>query len=46
MQQAGRVSDKTGLFWLGELVEFSPTTKIFTNPSNKLTEGYITGRVG
>jgi phosphate transport system ATP-binding protein len=46
MQQAGRVSDLTGLFWLGELVEFSATTEIFTRPSEKLTEDYITGRMG
>jgi len=46
MQQAARVSDSTGLFWLGELVEFSPTTEIFTRPTEKLTEDYITGRTG
>jgi phosphate transport system ATP-binding protein len=46
MQQAGRVSDFTGLFWLGELVEFAPTTKIFTRPDQQLTEDYITGRMG
>jgi phosphate transport system ATP-binding protein len=46
MQQAARVSDKTGLFWLGELIEFSATDKIFTNPDHELTEGYITGRMG
>lgn len=46
MQQAGRVSDMTGLFWLGELVEYSPTTQIFTHPSQELTEAYITGRMG
>ena len=46
MQQAARVSDYTGLFWLGELVEFSPTERIFTNPEKELTENYITGRMG
>jgi len=46
MQQAARVSDTTGLFWLGELVEFSPTTDIFTRPKEELTEAYITGRMG
>lgn len=46
MQQAARVSDHTGLFWLGELVEFSPTQDIFTRPKKELTEAYITGRMG
>jgi phosphate transport system ATP-binding protein len=46
MQQAARVSDHTGLFWLGELVEFSQTTEIFTRPKEELTEAYITGRMG
>lgn len=46
MQQAARVSDKTGLFWLGRLVEYDDTTKIFTRPSQQLTEDYITGRFG
>jgi phosphate transport system ATP-binding protein len=46
MQQAARVSDSTGLFWLGELVEFSPTTEMFTRPQKELTEAYITGRMG
>jgi phosphate transport system ATP-binding protein len=46
MQQAARVSDQTGLFWLGELIEFNPTEKLFTNPDNELTEAYITGRMG
>jgi phosphate transport system ATP-binding protein len=46
MQQAARVSDYTGFFWLGELVEFSETDKIFTRPANQLTEDYITGRMG
>lgn len=46
MQQAARVSDFTGLFWLGELVEFSGTNDMFTNPKKELTEAYITGRMG
>ena len=46
MQQAGRVSDYTGLFWLGELVEFSPTNIMFTRPEKKISEDYITGRMG
>jgi phosphate transport system ATP-binding protein len=46
MQQAARVSDYTGLFWLGELVEFSPTQAMFTKPKQELTEAYITGRMG
>ena len=46
MQQAGRVSDNTGFFYLGRLIEFGPTSKIFTNPSEKRTEDYITGRFG
>jgi len=46
MQQAARVSDWTGLFWLGELVEFGLTKEIFTRPKEKRTEYYITGRVG
>ncbi len=46
MQQAARVSDITGLFWLGELVEFSPTNEIFMKPKQELTEAYITGRMG
>ena len=46
MQQAARVSDYTGLFWLGELVEFAPTTEMFTRPKKELTEAYITGRMG
>ncbi len=46
MQQAARVSDFTGLFWLGELVEFAATTEIFTRPKKELTEAYITGRMG
>jgi phosphate transport system ATP-binding protein len=46
MQQAARVSDETGLFWLGELIEFSDTEDIFTRPKHELTEDYITGRMG
>ncbi len=46
MQQAARVSDSTGLFWLGELVEFSPTSELFIHPKAELTEAYITGRMG
>ncbi|CAN5639242.1 phosphate ABC transporter ATP-binding protein PstB [soil metagenome] len=46
MQQAARVSDKTAFMYLGELIEFDRTETIFTNPSNKLTEEYITGRFG
>jgi phosphate transport system ATP-binding protein len=46
MQQAARVSDFTGFFWIGELVEFDVTKSIFTQPSQKLTEDYITGRAG
>ncbi len=46
MQQAARVSQRTGFFWLGRLVEFDQTETIFTHPSQKLTEDYITGRAG
>jgi len=46
MQQAARVSDSTGLFWLGEMVEFANTNDIFTRPKQELTEAYITGRMG
>lgn len=46
MQQAGRCSDQTAFFYLGKLIEFSKTEKIFTNPSQKQTEDYITGRFG
>src|SRR3954465_8171337 len=46
MQQAARVSDFTAFFWLGKLVEFERTDKIFTAPSEKLTEDYLTGRFG
>lgn len=46
MQQAARVSDYTAFLWLGQLIEFDRTEKIFTNPASKLTEDYITGRFG
>lgn len=46
MQQAARVSDHTGFFWLGKMVEFGATDKIFSTPSDPLTEAYITGRRG
>jgi phosphate transport system ATP-binding protein len=46
MQQAARIADFTGFFHLGELVEFAPTERIFTNPSEPRTEAYITGRFG
>lgn len=46
MQQAARVSDRTAFFYLGELIEYDKTAVIFTNPSNKQTENYITGRFG
>ena len=46
MQQAARVSDKTAFFYLGELIEYDDTDKIFTNPSKQATQNYITGRFG
>jgi phosphate transport system ATP-binding protein len=46
LQQAARVSDKTAFFWLGRLVEYSQTAGLFTNPKQKHTEDYITGRFG
>jgi len=46
MQQAARVAENTGFFLMGRLVEFDKTHKIFTNPSDKRTEDYITGRFG
>ncbi|MCD6229165.1 MAG: phosphate ABC transporter ATP-binding protein [Candidatus Omnitrophica bacterium] len=46
MQQAARISDYTAFLYLGNLVEFGPTQKIFTTPQNKLTERYLTGRFG
>ena len=45
MQQAARVSDHTAFFWLGRLVEYAPTDRIFTNPTEKLTEDYVTGQI-
>lgn len=46
MQQAARVSDYTAYFYLGKLIEYGKTSTIFTNPKEKLTEGYITGKFG
>ena len=46
MQQAGRISDKTAFFLMGELIEFGQTQSIFTNPKEQKTEQYITGRFG
>jgi phosphate transport system ATP-binding protein len=46
MQQAARVSEFTAFFMLGRLVEYDRTGKIFTNPAQKITEDYITGRFG
>jgi phosphate transport system ATP-binding protein len=46
MQQAARVSEYTGFFYIGKLIEFNQTEKIFTNPAVKQTEDYITGRFG
>jgi phosphate transport system ATP-binding protein len=46
MQQAARVSDFTAFMYLGELVEFDETTRIFTNPKQQRTQDYITGRFG
>jgi phosphate transport system ATP-binding protein len=46
MQQAARVSDRTAFFWLGRLVEYDDTEKVFTAPAEKLTEDYVTGRFG
>jgi len=46
MQQAARISDQTAFFYLGELIEYDKTKKIFTNPDKKQTEDYITGRFG
>ena len=46
MQQAARISDYTAFFMLGELIEFDITSKIFTNPSKKITEDYVVGRFG
>src|SRR5262245_58003589 len=46
MQQAARVSDLTAFLWLGELIEFNTTEKIFTKPDHQMTEDYVTGRFG
>jgi phosphate transport system ATP-binding protein len=46
LQQAARVSDKTAFFWLGRLIEYSSTQELFTNPAQKHTNDYITGRFG
>jgi len=46
MQQAARISDRTAFFYMGELVEFAATSKIFTNPAQKRTEDYVSGRFG
>ena len=46
LQQAARISDRTAFFWLGRLVEYERTPEMFTNPREKLTEDYITGRFG
>ena len=46
MQQAARVSDYTAFMYMGDLIEFGNTDELFTNPKNKQTEDYITGRYG
>ena len=46
MQQAGRISDMTAFFYLGEMIEYNKTKEIFTNPKNEKTQNYITGRFG
>jgi phosphate transport system ATP-binding protein len=46
MQQAARVSDRTALMYLGEMIEYGDTDQVFTNPVKKRTEDYITGRYG
>jgi len=46
MQQAARVSDETAFFYLGQLIEFDNTDRLFTSPQKKQTEDYITGRFG
>jgi phosphate transport system ATP-binding protein len=46
LQQAARVSDRTAFFWLGQLIEYDDTAEMFTNPKNKRTEDYVTGRFG
>ena len=46
MQQAARIADKTAFFLLGEIIEFDKTDKMFSTPTDKRTEDYITGRFG
>jgi phosphate transport system ATP-binding protein len=46
MQQAARVSDYTAFMYMGKMVEYDSTNKIFTNPGEKMTEDYVTGRYG
>ena len=46
MQQAARVSDWTAFFLMGEVIEYGPTGRLFTNPKDKRTEDYVTGRFG
>ncbi len=46
MQQAARVSDKTAFMWMGQMIEYDDTKKLFTSPSERMTEDYITGRFG
>jgi phosphate transport system ATP-binding protein len=46
MQQAARVSDLTAFFYMGELIEYGATRKVFTNPTNRRTEDYVTGKFG
>jgi phosphate transport system ATP-binding protein len=46
MQQAARISDKTAFFLMGEIVEFNETDRVFSNPDDKRTEDYISGRFG
>jgi phosphate transport system ATP-binding protein len=46
LQQAARVSDKTAFFWLGRLIEYNNTAEMFTNPKEKHTNDYLTGRFG
>jgi phosphate transport system ATP-binding protein len=46
MQQAARISDNTAFFYLGELIEYGSTSRIFTSPGKKQTEDYVTGRFG
>jgi phosphate transport system ATP-binding protein len=46
MQQAARISDYTAFLYMGELVEYGPTDRLFTNPAEERTEAYVTGRFG